>query len=73
MPAAVWDERATPTPDGICQACGMAVRLWVAFEGYGGGFQVCPECLADAAKALEEREARLEGGDPPRNPNPLAS
>jgi len=55
MTARVWDDHGiTPDPTALCQACGELVWVWIAFEGYGKGFQACESCIRDAGKALDE-------------------
>jgi formylmethanofuran dehydrogenase subunit E len=57
MSAEVWDDRGVNEhPTAKCQACGEVVWVWVAFEGYGKGWQVCEPCLRDAVRALDEHQ-----------------
>ncbi len=72
MSANVWDDRGiTEHPTAVCQACGQIQWVWVAFEGYGKGWQVCEDCLREATKALDEyrdehdaARAKLAGRQP---------
>ena len=61
MPAEVWDDRGvTEHATAVCQACGEIVWVWVAFAGYGKGWQCCESCLQDAMAALDEHHQTEE-------------
>ncbi len=61
MSAEVWDDRGvTSHATAVCGACGEVQWVWVAFVGYGNGFQVCGSCLRDANRALKEHSPNPE-------------
>jgi len=63
MSAQVCDDRGvTDHASTVCGACGEVQWVWVAFMGYGKGFQLCGPCLRDATAALEDHHSQEAEG-----------
>ncbi len=60
MAARVYDDTRLESPDYRCRACGINVRAVIAFDGYGKGWQACFDCIADAARALDEHHVAMD-------------
>ena len=55
MTVRVWDDRGvTDGATAVCGSCGEVQWWWIAFVGYGTGFQLCYSCLREAVSACND-------------------
>lgn len=56
MAWSIWDDRPEKAGPSInCGACGLGVDFWVEFTRNEKWFQLCYECVAEAAAEAKER------------------